>query len=282
MLAMLTLGMAAGANAPQIWMFALEPQWRKVMGYSANDWGNLFDSTAAWPIVASHLQVFEISKRFVVEADEAQLRRVLAFLRIHHIKLALQGTPLTATRTCGLGVEGHGPAHDMQAEASRIRRAGGELSYIAMDEPLFYGRFLKFFAWKGKRKTCDYSISELAAQAAQKISEVRSVFPSVIVGDTEPFGISADYSASWKESLVQWIDEYKSAAGSPLAFLQADVVWRAPTWRADLLAGAEIAMKKSIPFGLIYNASPNDTDWTTVAADHFRTVEHQLGIRPAQ
>jgi hypothetical protein len=272
----------AGQVNPTIWVSPLDSHWRRTWNFPANDWDELFEPAAPWASVASHVHVFELSKRFVSEADDTEMRRVVTFLKDNKIKLALQGTPLVATQACGLGVEGHGPAADMAQEAARIRSAGGDLAYVSMDEPLFYGRFLRYFKWRGARKTCDYPIKDLAAQTAGKIAQVRAIFPAVVVGDTEPFGIPPSYSAEWNAGLAEWIDAYKSATGQVLSFLQADLVWSTPTWKSDFLEGAAIARSKSIPMGIIYNASPKDRNWTALAASHYRLIEGELKVVPAQ
>lgn len=275
-------GTARASTAPEIWLSALEPQWRAVLHYPPNDWDELFESDAAWSTVARHVQVFEVSKRFVMEAPPAELARVFGFLRAHNIKLALQGTPLFATQACGLGVEGHGAPHDMKEEAERIRHAGGEVTYIAMDEPLFYGRFLRYFPFRGDRKVCDLSIKEMAAQTAAKIVEVREVFPEVQIGDTEPFGIRADHTDEWNDSLRQWIDAFKISTGKPLAFLQADIVWRDPSAMTDFAAGVGIALQAGIPLGVIYNAAPSAKDWIVEATQNLQKVEKEMNIHPRQ
>lgn len=272
--------MAAHAAQPKIWMSALDPIWRATNKFPPNDWDALFQNTSAWPQVVAHLQVFELSKRFVMESDEVELANVLTFLRQRNIEISIQGTPLLATPTCGLGVEGHGPALDMLQEAQRVAKLGGQLSYISMDEPLFYGEFLKFFPFKGNRKTCSYSIRELASQAAQKIRQVKSVFPNVKVGDVEPAGIAADYAASWKMSLAEWIEDFESATGQSLAYLGNDVVWHLPTWRFDLRVAIEVSKKSNTPIQVIYNASPTEVNWTVSAENHYRTIESDLRIDP--
>ena len=55
-------------------------------------------------------------------------------LRRRNIALAVQGTPLIASAECGLGIEGHGPAHDMLAVALRLRKLGANLDYVVFDE----------------------------------------------------------------------------------------------------------------------------------------------------
>ena len=269
------------ADTPKIWLGALEPQWRQVKGFAPNDWEQLFDKKAPWPIVASHIEAFFVSKRFVRDADEQQLQRVITFLKEQKIKLAMQGTPLVATRECGLGIEGHGPPGDMLEGAERIRSAGGKLDYIAMDEPLYYGSIFKYVDRAGGRVPCDHTIQELAAQTATKIAEVRNIFPSVIIGDIEPFGVEPRLATVWKRNLAEWPDAYSSATGMPLAFMQADNVWARPAWEPDFMAGVEILRSKNVPLGVIYNASPRDPDWLGSAATHFRLIENQMRISPA-
>src|SRR5207237_1403411 len=79
----------------------------------ANDFMELFEPNSPWQKTASAIHGFELSKRFVLEAPDADLMRVIAGLRQRNIALSVQGTPLIASSTCGLGVEGHGPPHDM-------------------------------------------------------------------------------------------------------------------------------------------------------------------------
>src|SRR5437764_9619936 len=77
---------SAQPAAPVVWISPLDPQWRKAWSFPPNDWDQLFEPKAPWPTVVSRIHVFEFSKRFVMEADDVELRRVLAFLKEHNIK----------------------------------------------------------------------------------------------------------------------------------------------------------------------------------------------------
>ena len=122
------------AEAHQIWLTPLDPVWRQIHNWPANDFMELFEPNSPWQNTASVVNVFELSKRFVLEAPGTDLTRVITDLRRRNIALAVQGTPLIASAECGLGIEGHGPAHDMLAVALRLRKLGANLDYVVFDE----------------------------------------------------------------------------------------------------------------------------------------------------
>jgi hypothetical protein len=274
------LGSAHPACAVQIWMSATEPVWREIHGWPANDYLALFQPNAQWTESSAHVKVFELSKKFIDLTAEADLRRVLQDLERRGIAIAMQGTPLLASKTCGLGVEGHGPPHDMAASARRIKQLGGKLAYVVMDEPLYYGHR---FNGGDRRIPCHTPIPELARQAAEKIAEVREIFPDVKIGDIEPLGVFPPDAAQWAEDVAQWLEAYQKAVGVPLAFMRLDCVWLRPNWEAQFDAVVPRIRAAKIPLGVIYDGTPQDpTDvaWTTSALNHSRLIERKLGGLP--
>jgi hypothetical protein len=263
-------------------MAATEPVWREIHGWPANDYLALFESSASWSAASSRVNVFELSKKFIDLTAENDLRHVLEDLRRRGIAIAMQGTPLLASRTCGLGVEGHGPPHDMAATARRIKQLGGQLAYISMDEPLFYGHR---FNGDGRRIPCHSTIPELARQVAEKIAEVRAIFPDVKVGDIEPVGIMQPDAAQWAADMTQWLQAFREATGVPLAFMRLDCVWLRPNWQAQFDAVVPRIRAAKIPLGVIYDGTPEDaTDvaWTTSALSHMQLIERKLAGAPDQ
>ncbi len=275
--------MTNGALADDIWFSAAEPVWRQINGWPPNDYIGLFAPNAGWRRGARYVHVFELSKRFINETDERTLRLVVGDLNRRGIAIAIQGTPLMASKQCGLGVESFGPPHDIAAEAERIQRVGGEVYAITMDEPLYYSQR---FRGNDRQIACRMSISDAAAQAAIKIAEVRKIFPDVKVGDVEPIGISqAGEGRPWSVDLQDWIDEFKKANGFPLAFLQFDVLWAQPNWAAQLAAMAPAVHSAGVPFGIIYNGlrtDPTDKAWILSARHHVAEVEGLFRDRPHQ
>ena len=269
-------------EARQIWLTPLDPVWRSIRNWPANDFMELFEDNTRWQQTASVISGFEISKRFVLEAPDHDLLRVITGLRRRNIALALQGTPLIASAACGLGVEGHGPPHDMLVVAQRLHRAGADLCYVIFDEPLYYGH--EFDGAPGVRP-CHAPIGIMAERAAAKIAELRRIFPGVEVGAVEPFGIPRVDQSVWAADLEEWLKAYALAAGAPLAFLRADVVWGRPNWRAQFEGAVPLLRSLRIPLGVIYNSSPDvtsDQEWTESALRHARLIECDLHVRPDQ
>lgn len=270
------------AQQPQIWMGATEPVWRRVHHWPQNDFMQLFKPGARWTKVSSILNVWQVSKRFVLEASRSELSRVIVYLKLHHISLAIQGTPLLGVKGCGLGVEGHGPPDDMRREAERIRKLGGTIKYIANDEPLYYGHE---FLGRGRSEPCIAPIPVLMEQVAAKLTGVREVFPDVQVGDVEPVGVGYPASNIWLSDIRTWIRAYANTIPGGLAFFRLDVVRQRSTWVTQLGRIIKTLRSEHIPISMIYNGTRKDRSdeaWSRSAAKLYDYVEGQLGITPAQ
>ncbi len=271
---------AAAGDPPQIWMAATEPVWRAVNGWGTNDYLELFQPGTAWQQVAQHLQVFQFSQRFIERTDPATLARVVGFLSRHNIAIAIQASPNLATRGCGRGIESYGAPHDMLRDSERIQRAGGVVSYITMDEPLNFGHI---FNGRANKIPCHAPIETIAGDAARKIAETRRVFPSVQVGETEPYGIPSVSSAAWASMMAQWFSAFRNATGQPLAYQHADIVWNRPDALSQFEAALPVIRQAGIPLGIIYNGTardPTSAAWVADAKSHIALIEGRLGIRP--
>ncbi len=270
----------AQAPSPQIWMAATEPVWRDVHGWGTNDYLDLFQSGAPWQQALRRVQVFQFSKRFIEQTSPETLSRAIAFLNRNRIAIAMQGTPNMPTRGCGRGIESYGPPPDMARDAARIRSLGGQVTYIMMDEPLYFGHIYK---GGGPRIACHAAIETIAADAARKIAEARRVFPSVQVGETEPYGIPFVSSAAWASMMAQWFSAFQSATGRPLVFQHADIVWNRPDALPQFEAALPVIRRAGITLGVIYNGTPQDPTsaaWVADAKRHIALIEGRLGIRP--
>src|SRR5262249_11881870 len=130
-----------------------------------------------------------------------------------------------------------------------------------------------------RRRGCHLSIREVAADAAERIQMVRSVFPDVKVGEAEPFMAFAD--STWREDLSRWFDAFQSATGQKLAFFRLDLHWRQP-WRSRMPQLVDLLEKKGIPLGIIYDgSSPNDdTAWVREAEQRFKEFEGDARLKP--
>ena len=215
---------------------------------------------AAWSQSRIQINVFKVYLAFVDKLPDDTLRTIFAYLNQSHLALALESPMLKFDEQehCGWGIEGYGPRLVFRHIAERIRNLGGNLAYIAMDEPLFYGH--DFVATDG-RQACRRRIEDIAADVAENIAEFRTIFPNIIVGDIEPVGSLRE--GDRKGELRHWFSAYKAATGLPIAFLHDDVLFDI-TLDAAQMDAYQVTREAHIPMGFIYNGSPaaqSDRAW---------------------
>ena len=255
------------AAAPQVWFAPLDWFVRPEAGYGgAPDYMALFQPGPGQSIL-SHIQVLKLYPQFIQRASDSDLRTIFSTLERYHVSLAFEGGVLTESGRCGHRIEGFGTAAGAAQVAAKIKRLGGNLGYLTMDEPAFYGH-----VFSGPR-ACHESLAAVAGDAAKNVAALEQIFPQVRVGDGEPVGDQAD--ASVIREYVQWADAFRTAAGRPLAFFQADIQWSKP-WRGPLEQLSVLLKQRTIPLGIIVNGNDNaasDRDWIAQAMAHVRAVE---------
>jgi hypothetical protein len=281
--ALLALAVAPGrclaidAAAPQIWLSGVDPFVRQAMKADASDYDELFRPNAPWRVAATHVGVFKTSTQWILNGPDEALTRMFKDLRERGIALAVEGLMLTPENDrCGRGgrVEGYSAPGTIRRAAERIRALGGDLSYIAMDEPLWFGH-----SYRGP-EACQSSLQFLARDIAGTVRDVKAIFPNVQIGDIEP--LPQRSQADWVGTIMQWAAEFEVSVGTPLAFFHADVDW-VQNWDADVSRLARELASRGVKFGIIYNSSPIDPDdetWTRNSEIHFDTIEGRLGIIP--
>jgi uncharacterized protein (TIGR03437 family) len=243
------------------------------------DYIDLFTPTAPWTNAAAHVQVFKFAASEFVgdlpgELTDTQWQQVFANLAQRGIALAVEFGPLPVT-TCGAGVEGFSGGAALLV-AQKVQSLGGTLQYVAMDEPFYYGNI-----YTGQN-ACNWTAQQIAASAVQSIAQIRTVFPKVIVGDIEPVPAG---TPNWLASYTAWLDAWRIAAGSPLAFFHCDVDWDAYSdWIAGVNSMRQALEVRDIPFGLIYNGlgMTSDASWMSAAESHFFDYELHGGAIPDQ
>jgi hypothetical protein len=270
-------GRAADPVRPETWLVPMPPLTAPGDPRSgATDYFDMFKPGAPWDYVAKRIKVFEIYRDRELLMSDDQLRLLLHGLADRHIALGMETNALMATSTCAPGVGKAGP---ITAEVERLKRLGGDLRFIAMNEPLISGH-----AMTGPRD-CHASIAAVAADVANFLKPLMAVFPELQVGDIEPIGDipAAAHAAdmqNWPQQVGQWMAAYKAATGRPLAFLHSDVVWDRD-WQGDLRQMAQISHAAGVPFGVLYHGDLTEMSDAALAANTARyvtEVERTLGI----
>ncbi len=230
---------------------------------------DLFAPDAPWSEAAAHVDVFKIYPQFATQSSDAQLAAVINGLKARQIALGLEFGFLGDHALCGK-IEGHcGEAIDTVAR--RIQGLGGDIAYLAMDEPLWFGHVVN------RRDIPQATIAEVAQDVARQVAILRRYFPAVKIGDIEPVGdrgAPSDYLAE----IDIWMTEYETATGHNLDFFHADMTWGARSVK-ELQDLARLVHGRKIAFGVIYNGSPKDAtdvDWTRAAMRHAIEVERSL------
>jgi hypothetical protein len=259
---------SAPASAQDIWLAPLSTS-NPNTEWGAPDFVQLFSPDADWQTVAQHTAVFKLYPYFVGRASDSELSKAMTDLRRRSISLALEARVLSRTRGCRMR-SGDGGEVTLRL-LQRIRKLGGEVSYIALDEPLKH-------ALAGP-DDCRASIAAAARDAVENVNQFRSLFPRVQVGDIEPIGEWED-APNLVDAILSWLDAYHEISGEPFRFLHADVGWNRP-WRAALRALMTGARNQKVPVGIIYNGddlSISGREWAETARQHIGAVERDVGI----
>jgi hypothetical protein len=272
-----TVCWAQSAATQTIWFSPISPAaWNNMIG--SVDYLDLFAPGAAWTTASSRIQVFKLYPEMLFTVSpgsfsDSTLQLIFSYLNSHNIALAVEFPPLTPTATCGMGVEGFAGQLALSM-ATRIQQLGGNLQYLAFDEPFYHGSTL----YSGPN-ACQWTPQQIAANALQSVVQVRTVFPNVIVGDIEPVPAGGD----WLNQYTAGIDAWRAAAGIPFAFFHFDVNWQVD-WKPNVEDMRQALQQRSIPFGIIYNGwatDLSDAQWMTDAENHYAQWEAQGGTIPS-
>lgn len=238
------------------------------------DFIKLFEEGAAWSRAASRVDVLELYGGWVArEATTAELRKIFSFTEEHGIEVAFGAGPLPPSSYCGEHPpEGFAGVKEGRVIVQRIKEAGGSLDYWIMDEPLGFAHL------KRGPEGCGWSVERVAEEAQPYISFIRSEFPDIVIGTTEPLWEGAPL-----QSYKDWIKAYERVTGEPLAFFNLDVQWSRSSWPQDARELEQYADSQGIDFSIIYFGDPEDTSdeqWLDKAESRMVTFESLAGGTP--
>ncbi len=107
--------------------------------------------------------------------------------------------------TCGAGVEGYGTSEQAVKISKKLKRVGGRLAYVAMDEPLYFGRFFS------GPTACHSPVANIVERVKQVVGVYRQAFPGLTVGDIEPAG--AALLPGWPSDFRRWAKTFQTSIG---------------------------------------------------------------------
>ena len=238
----------------------------------SDDFLDLFEPNSPWMDTSNYLQVFKLYGGWAIRGSKIEeLRQSIQAIRQRGLALAVEVGPLNPTQDCGFQIEGYAGDEGIET-LKRIKRAGGDLNFIAFDEPYFYGHF-----YDGPQ-ACHWSEEKIAKDIDTFIQQARVIFPDVIIGDIEPVTGPAD-SAAYQN----WLVEFKQVNGYDLAFLHLDVGWGENGWPEKIKSIEEFGRERNIPIGIIYTGNfqdPNTEAWLAIAGERVKRYELETNGQP--
>lgn len=273
------------ALSQEIWMSAgphinhPAPGWEEIR----TDSGDMWKPDAPWATVASQVKVMGLVVPNLDRVTDSDLRLLLDDLKRRRIALEIGAGLIVRSDRCRSNTEAYVAPGALERVFEKVRRNGGEVKYVQMDEPYFWGH-----RYSGPT-ACHESAQAIANAVAESVRLVRTYFPNAQIGDSEV----VDDSRPWVDDLAAWADAYQQATGEKLAFIDADLNWKKESIK-NLVPLSKALKVRGIPLGIIYDAAakgeegwfdPNsvensDTGWVQNAIKHYTQVESDLGVHP--
>jgi hypothetical protein len=278
---LLQCGAIGRLNAAEYWLGGEDPvvQKDKHKDHPA-DYMDLFRPNTPWSSGAAGLTAFKISTQLVVRGTDEQLKTVIDGLKARHIGLAVEIGLLVYSDRCGHGTEGYSGPSTIEKVAKRIMSMGGQLDYIAMDEPVTWGHTQSGTNKKGY-EYCHESISDLVKDMGPNVAILQRYFPNIRFGDIE--SINARFP-DMPRDVLELSDEFDKQLNVKLAFVHYDVAW-VSNWRplANQLTGG--LRKRRVAVGVICDGDEkvgSDPAWTSQALARCTDVARDPKTRPDQ
>ena len=275
---------AAAANGlpPQMWLAGEDPVVQKDKHKDQPaDYMDMFKSGAPWGTAASGMTAFKVSTQFVLRGTDEELRAVINDLKERHIAFAIEAGLIDGgANECGKAVEGYSNHGSTEVGAKRIKNLGGQIDYIAMDEPVWFGHIAGQLS--GGRRGCQYSLEDLTKQIAGRIAILHRYFPNAQVGDIEPINAKVGGVQSIND-IVAFESMLHQKTGVAPAFVHADMGWQIPGWQPLLRNLFAKLRAQGIPVGVICDGDANaggDVAGVRQALQRCRDVASNPQTRP--
>jgi hypothetical protein len=273
-----------GASGHEIWFHVSPINVARSQEARQYWWDPLFfRSDAPWPESMNHVQVLSVATQAMSQISDEDLAKVAQRLNQHHIGLSLgllaqDNTPRPgAPASCGNNVEGYDSPQETARIAAKLKQAGVNLRYIAMDEPLWFGHYYN------EKNACRSSIDNVAERVAANLAAYVRLFPDVVIGDTVPIPSVTD-QPQWQNDYRQWLAAFARHVGRPIGFAVLDINWGRPNRSQSLQASAVFLRNQHVRLGIIYNADAPATttndEYLEAARQHFVQIEQNMHIVP--
>jgi hypothetical protein len=228
---------------------------------------SIINGGGAFQTTMNGVTVFKMYEAMLTLPD-ATLKPFFSYLSAHHIALAIEGLGLVAgSGQPGYGTEGFAASSgDLSMLLTKLKADGGNLSYIAWDQPYTAGVL-----------QTGLSLSTVASEVASAASQAKAVFPNAKIGDIEPVGSSSSQTAQ----LQSWFNAY--ASGSQFDFFQEDISGWYFGWQNTVASVTAMARANSMSVSDIVEGNgvaATNLAWSTQAASMAQQIMSDPRLRP--
>ena len=230
---------------------------------------SIMNGDGAFQTTMGGVTVFKMYEAMLTLPDST-LQPFFSYLSAHHISLAIEGLGLVAgSGQPGYGAEGFaGSSSDLSSLLTKLKADGGDLGYIAFDQPYTSGVL-----------DTGLSMSTAASEVASAASQVKAIFPNAKIGDIEPVGASSSQTAQ----LQSWFNAYASASGSPFDFFEEDVSGWYSGWQNTVASVTAMARARGMTVNDIVEGNgvaATDQAWSTQADSMAMQILSDPRLRP--
>jgi hypothetical protein len=281
MLIFLAIGLPISAQEfpKNIWFGGVDPVVQRDRHVTEPaDFMDLFAAGAPWKVGASKVIALKISTQLVLRGTDAQLRTVIEGLKRKQIGLGIELGVLVYSERCGKHTEGYGAPLAVEAVCKRIKSLGGQLDYVAMDEPVTWGHAVKSKSGQGDCR-CQDPIPALVEQVAPKIALLKSYFPNVQIGEIDAISSRGPHGV---DDIILFNDLLHKRTGLRLAFMHADVAWNSD-WQPLLRDLIKRMHGRHLRVGVVFNGDLNarsSQEWIAQAIRKYQLLMNDPTLAP--
>ncbi len=212
----------------------------------SEDYLNLFYEEERWEDARGYVDVFQFYDLnfWYNYFSNKQVNDMVTKLNEWDINIALESG---AVKDWGCTAE---ITYQVTANAiNEIKRNGGKVKYISMDEPYYAG-----VQW------CNLNRDQTLDQVVDYVNKIKKLDNTILVGSIEP------YPAFTKEELKAWIVGFRQKAGYELPFFHIDVDRNRRDFKMkDVKELKEFCEDRGIDFGVIFI----DNSWSATTDKEF-------------
>lgn len=210
-----------------------------------NIFASIVDAAAPFQTLMGTVTVFKMYE-VMSAVYPGDLPAFFSYLSEKGVLLGVEALGLVATEgNPGYAVEGFSEhSTDLAELFNVIKDAGGDVKFVAWDEPFWFGYYSTSF----------YTQAEIVAQLANSRTIIRGIFPDIIIGDIEP--VTTDLAEV--TALQSFFTAYAAETGEQFAFFEADLEHWESGWQTVLASLITACHANSIQIGVIVNGDYDD------------------------